>query len=1780
MFQVAVPESPISSAGKDYVEGDFYYVENLDIRTSIKSIQTNFYPSDTTLKPRKSAQTVFSTIDFHSSRNRTVVSRKTKSHESIKLTKEELKISLLELINEITDTVSKNTIRDELIKKLFDTTERNEHICDRGKVKHDKHHKHVTNCCPTVCDYAGDYQDLVGKLKNCYGDAKHILRSEIKPFRLSEYRQLDFVLKDWVNQLNLKTDDIGRYIDRSDLLSSVEDRIKELLKNWTKEDFDLKSEIVDILQEIPIETNKSYGLKSYLRKLVDVLLKRMRNVIVTKQTGRVRRRPFASRSKTILTEEDMRDFVREHLLNFINEYNSRITNDVLYELENELVDFMMDSIECIWCGHDDEIMDEMAIILQDLGKMSNKQAHLVSNIMLQDLQDMLNNCVFNQTYTILNVSNNTGNYMNSTNNTDFSIGSITEEDLQANLDRYTNQLCIQINQWLDGLDIPQIQDSGFREVVVNDLAGDIIDRQKYLELNHTGKDSEQDQLEALKYQIFKWINKLVGDDNQETINHADKLLQMINSVPVPMLVNPKHQNIGGTSVEVGKTFCPNAGLCDPKPYAPVQGFNQSKPCCGKPTCSNTPKDGGSINKKPPCYETDTCPNSGISKPQGIQGQTGGGTASAWCPQGSVNNSRASGRSFGPASPNNPWGTNTFSSGFDPSQVDNLTQTGQGIVSSSGVGTCGTCPMVNPNQQTMYNPNQSMNASLPTQPGSSIPVKKLNEDYDEFIKQWVKQIPISDKNAAEQETARLNVYNGVWKAVTKMKLDPNIFGNQYYCQDVLEEELEQLFMLVPQSPELQAAKPALKAQLIQKTLAMNDLIKSTNAPASFKQQLMDNIDNNLPERAVTESEEDKAIDDLDKQNMADYYILYARYQDEDNVRAAVHKKKFLKKLDEYLNKIKNRHNLAEMDTTAYANEIINSLERIPTPNLSAIKDEADEILIAMEVENWISDIPQNGTPGPLEKRRTRDAIVKKIQEIGLGGISCCDGSFRETLKAELPKYLEKMSIQEGTNKDYLIDELANRIKNLSTSIRRVSFQEPNDYEEFSRNMPAASSMLEMSGDRSSYLVCGEDRVKCSPRQVGIRLGRERQVSVPEDEMQWLSMDRTDVPSQMQSGYVAAQGGRSPQMYNPNESGQMPQRAQSPQMYVPNAADCCAPPQTSFAGGNVSRGVDPNRIWGSEMAPLPQKRQKMSMNESLAPANVCNMSGRPQTAGSQVYNPNESLAGRSIPGQANFGTNAGPTCANWACGQAPVPQEDIQWLSMDETQIPSQMRSTSIASPNMRSPQVYCPNAADQAVTQRSFIGGPQAQSQFVSNTQATFGSVRDIPGSSVTQRGPPTVQGQFTSGLIGGIICTGPPCCPNPICNNSIQGSQGPYLQPAPQSPGPRAQFGQGSPQGFANAQGSPCCNVPNAGRSSPLPQGVFGQGSPGRYNQSVGPAFASVAQNNVCGGPMCPQGHAASQSKGPQMSSVQGAPFNSTPYNHSQSFRPVDPAYSQVAPGGLSGQPLQGSLYQPPPNICPGQGAGFANNTLGQSFGAHAPGGSRNIGPGGQMPCQGPNTTQMGQVGQNSCQDIPNTLVRERGQTSIYGVLEGSGQGFSNAQGQATSNQTSKIPRPISAGSHVTDQGSKPFNLQKMAGGCMGILGTSQVPGPSARSSSMPTGSGAKSPCYSSGAQGTDAIPGIQTTGDRSIQQPSNQNQCMQQPSQNQSMQQPCLTADKSLQAVCIPSMFLGRPKGCSAPDRGRDICKCLRRGRKFRPRFQMDPNDGEVKYLPCRPRGNYPCFF
>lgn len=102
---------------------------------------------------------------------------------------------------------------------------------------------------------------------------------------------------------------------------------------------------------------------------------------------------------------------------------------------------------------------------------------------------------------------------------------------------YTNQIKNVIKNWMEKS--PLSLEYKLKKKVIRSLTDDIVDRKKFLQINSRGIPSKEEELEQLKYQLFRRMNKMV-DVNLLTpiIEDSDELLENIMTVKVPMMIVP------------------------------------------------------------------------------------------------------------------------------------------------------------------------------------------------------------------------------------------------------------------------------------------------------------------------------------------------------------------------------------------------------------------------------------------------------------------------------------------------------------------------------------------------------------------------------------------------------------------------------------------------------------------------------------------------------------------------------------------------------------------------------------------------------------------------------------------------------------------------------------------------------------------------------------------------------------------------------------------------------------------------------------------------------------------------------------------------------------------------------------------------------------------------------------------------------------------------------------------------------------------------------------------
>ncbi|XP_059058821.1 uncharacterized protein LOC131852195 [Achroia grisella] len=1019
--------------------------------------------------------------------------RKAKSDEDLRRKKdvEEEIIKLLEYIanGEHSDTTANllSDVLDDMQIKFQKFTKDLSSTTQIEKVKNKvRRHEDTPDGISYSIHNFNDAKEVVKRLKHNRfknHNAMKLNKSEMKSFRKSsENIELEDIVKKWVDDLPFKDQDLFDKQIRKYKLDIFMTSLLKLISNKCRINSHLKTEICSLLNEMPFEIN-GCNKGNYLCKQVDNLISRIKNTSRSNfdVTNIKRSKEFedikipASKSNTPiqLNHEIIKQIVVNELYSFFQKFNIKINTKLLMEVEFVITNILIKAI-----NNNDNINNMKKDLMSYLNSMEgvffNKGTYFInslyehlkyinykvtsqttgSNNNIHNyviLQNTVSNAKEQNTYTATQYNNVTMNKNSST--------SVTNK--HSNLDAYMNELCFQIDEWLTILDvhIPLANESIFRQVAVKDLAGDIIDRYKYLELNPSSRVSDKEELEQLKYQIFKWINKLVGENNTETIKHASALMQRIQNIPVP--VNIVQLNYNG-----------------------INNLNNSK-------------------EEAP-FGNNECPNSNISKR--VNKSVDRETITHLNQATSTHNIKPNQKTVGSECQN-----------IQEKSYNNKTNQAHEIPVSALQVPC--CP-----------DSSSLRPSSPS-------LKQINEDYDVFLRNWIKGIPVIASSAEEAEKAKIGIYNGIWKAITKLKFEPTIFYNQFYYEDVLEREIEELLSCLPQTPELLSKKELLKAKLLEKTTNTNHFIMSTAAPSSFKQHLIENVTNNIRGTVSTKDDDPKKLyEDLQIIRLVEYYILCTRFKDEDKVKTMAYRNKLLKEVEVLVNSLKKTHgkDLKDINPDLYFNDILNALLKVSLPSDDTIKEEADEIQLGLDIEQWLSDLPMQLNDSYLEqlqRKRLREALAKKIHEMQKN--TPIDCSAERALKHEISKFLEKVPLQQGEslNINFMVDELTNRIKNRaaepnvrkSVTFQETSFAQPQQNQHHYNPFPSLQSRRQSMYDNA---VTPRNRNN-SQVQFGSHsnslihdippyyvFDNERPVSssfdVANDEEQWLTLQNSQEP----------------------------------------------------------------------------------------------------------------------------------------------------------------------------------------------------------------------------------------------------------------------------------------------------------------------------------------------------------------------------------------------------------------------------------------------------------------------------------------------------------------------------------------------------------------------------------------------------------------------------------------------------------------------------------------------
>lgn len=1007
MFQVAVPLSPSSSSVDQHSEGAL----------SINSLNISKFPNN-------NIQTTLSVIDLGISND--YLPRRSFSEDDI-----DLHHAIIDIQEDSDDS----------------------HHIEQLSFKLNSASKKKLQKINTIIWYRdfNETNQLLKKLTNEFTN-NEIIQNSFYPLERKIYRvdnqSISFspfnpqdnntrmdVIKTWLQGVNLKSHDfMNRPVRRDQILIILTDKLKNI--NFNESRKSVRAKIVEVLDDLPINF---YGTtrRTYLNRLANILLNRLQRINFGVDSSSVNRYKYVNLSQSGMTiftsgiqptEDELKVFVREELMDYVEKNKLEYHLNRINDIEADIIDILLDLMDDIKSDRDGNAKEEIICVLRETGMFAAQPEDLAIQI-LEQLKEMFN-VVDESLITEKSQLKTESIIMYQHESLAYKEGTLDNESqtsYEDNLKLYTLKISLVIDEWLSDLGRHKLKicNKFNRQAIIDDLAEDIVDRFKYLELNPP-KHYFYDDIEHLKYQVFKWMSKLTGENNLASLETAPDLMRRIRKIPLPIdahnfkNANENQKEENGTD-SVLRHISDRSSSTESFRQACYRSFSTPETSCtDRPVIMNTPRRMSQLSMFTSPKPGTERNNMSVKEPALNE---------------TVNYEN-------PAK---------FSSIYVSLKKQDNLQVPK-VLSSD--------PSASPSNLLSFSKS----------------IKELNEEYDTFVRNWTEQIPIPSSTPEEQNLAknlRTGVYNAVWKTVAKLKSHPSNIFNPFHYQDLLDDELEDIFKSLPQTEALLAKKHYLKVEFIEKTVNINDQIKMSFAPEIFKQNIVHNVMTHIPRTRTNVADENpvKLYEELEILELAQIYILYVRFKDEDQLRANVFRTKLVKRLQEVVDELKTIHQkeLEHIGRDLYMNELLHAMQQVPLPSDNTIKAEADEILLGMEIEQWMEDLPLvtiENTRELFTRRRFKDNLAKKVHDLEKS-VNISDSNGDRLLRMEISAFLDKLPLQrdQSLNLNFMVDELTNRIKNMPKyeSSRVNTGLDANgslSYTDFSGQVQKASSYNQM------------------------------------------------------------------------------------------------------------------------------------------------------------------------------------------------------------------------------------------------------------------------------------------------------------------------------------------------------------------------------------------------------------------------------------------------------------------------------------------------------------------------------------------------------------------------------------------------------------------------------------------------------------------------------------------------------------------------------------------------
>ncbi|CAH1643072.1 unnamed protein product [Spodoptera littoralis] len=367
-------------------------------------------------------------------------------------------------------------------------------------------------------------------------------------------------ITDWSQKLQL---DPSKKVTRRNVVSLIMKRLTPLLKiplHTTSYKLILKGEIIDILDDTPLTLTSQRFRTVYLNRLAEDLTNRLLTIQLNSKSSNNKTagtnvsvfHQYAGQIMGIPIPKTLGN-LKELITDRVGECLEKIKVCHRNDLQMEICSSFLDSKACLRTGDEVSIKDEICQYLRDTGRISGERTQVVANMIIEQVKDIIHETRHSAATSfdsvIPELSSSVSVYWGFRKKkadapvTSTPIKSDKKEisKLSPEETSYMDDVSNVIRSWMDTLPKQYNEDLNFKETIIRDLAGDLMDHVKVEQL---APDAFPDKDKYQKYVLYRWLFKFnfYDDDKiaEDAKPHIADFLNRLKRVPVPNLTASHH----------------------------------------------------------------------------------------------------------------------------------------------------------------------------------------------------------------------------------------------------------------------------------------------------------------------------------------------------------------------------------------------------------------------------------------------------------------------------------------------------------------------------------------------------------------------------------------------------------------------------------------------------------------------------------------------------------------------------------------------------------------------------------------------------------------------------------------------------------------------------------------------------------------------------------------------------------------------------------------------------------------------------------------------------------------------------------------------------------------------------------------------------------------------------------------------------------------------------------------------------------------------------------------